>query len=161
MKKLVIRKINKEDNKELAGIIRDVLTEFDAPSEGTALEDVSIDRMSDFYGNDRSAYFVALQDGKLIGGCGIKQLEGADSGICELQKMYLKKESRGLGAGKKLLDTCLEFARSSAYRACYLETLPGMEAAYTMYSHAGFFPLTGRLGNTGHFSCDIWLYKDL
>ncbi len=156
-----IREIRKEDNKELATIIRSVLSEFAAPAEGTALQDPSLDQMFETYQGKKEIYFVAEAGGHLAGGCGVKELEGDRTGVCELQKMYLLSSARGRGIGKGLLEHCLAFAREAGYRGCYLETLPGMDRAYALYRKAGFVPVARRMGTTGHFSCDIWLYREL
>jgi len=156
-----IRRIQKEDNSELASLVRNVLREFNAPEEGTALQDDSLDSMFETYSLPGAAYFVAISDEQIIGGCGFAPLDGGDADICELQKMYLVKEARGQGTGRTLLKHCLDYARESGYRACYLETLPDMQRAHSLYLNAGFRILPQRIGSTGHFSCDIWMYKEL
>jgi len=161
MKALQIRLIQPGDNTFLAEIIRRVLAEFEAPAKGTAAEDSSLDRMYETYTVPGSAYFVLVEGSRVLGGCGFARLEGGDPDTCELQKMYLLEEARGRGAGRMLLEACLNYARENAYKGCYLETLPYMQKARELYLASGFVTLSARLGNTGHFSCDIWMYKEL
>lgn len=156
----MIRKIELKDNPALSVLIRSVLGEFAAPAEGTALQDPSLDHMYETYERERGVYFVVETDGRICGGCGVLPLEGGPGNVCELQKMYLLKDCRGRGYGKQLLEACLSFARENGFSACYLETLPGMDAARIMYDKAGFRQVNTRMGNTGHFSCDIWLLKE-
>jgi len=157
-----IRKINLKDNKEIAKIIRQVLVEMGVPKVGTAYEDKSLDIMYETY-NDlkRASYFVVEDDGRVIGGGGIAQLENESSKICELQKMYFLPQARGKGLGKKMINTCLEFAEEQGYEKCYLETMPYMEAARKLYKKIGFEDLCSPMGDTGHYSCEAWMIKDL
>lgn len=57
-----------------------------------------------------SLYLVAISEGSIGGGCGIAGFNGSRD-TCELRKLFLLRESRGLGAGKALVSECLEYAR--------------------------------------------------
>ncbi len=156
-----IREITPGDNKEVARLVREVLVELGVPKIGTAYADSTLD---DMFAQSRlpgTAYFVVEEDGKILGGAGIAPLEQGGEQICELQKMYFSKEARGRGIGSKMMETCLERAREFGYAQCYLETLPYMEAAQRLYKRYGFGPLDAPMGNTGHFSCTVWMLRDL
>ena len=43
----------------------------------------------------------------------------------------------------------------------HLETLPELDKAVGMYEKAGCKRLPERLGNSGHYSCIIWMLKEL
>lgn len=156
-----IRTIRLEDNAKLGNLVRKVLETLGVPKKGTAYEDKSLDTMHTTYLADRSAYFVAEDQGTLLGGAGIAQLQGADFAYCELQKMYLLPEARGRGIGTKLMENCLQFAKKEAYTHCYLETMPYMKAAQRLYLKFGFQPLTAAMGDTGHYNCQAWMLKAL
>lgn len=156
-----IRDIRKEDNAAVAEIIRFVLTEFSVPKEGTAFADLSLDAMYEEYNRSDSKYFVVENEGRILGGSGIFPLSGEESQICELQKMYFLEEIRGIGMGRRLIEHCLNQARLSGYKYCYLETLPKMTAAQELYKKTGFRYLHKPLGNTGHHACTVWMIKDL
>ena len=47
------------------------------------------------------------------------------------------------------------------YRQVYLETMPELSKAVSVYEKFGFRYLAGPMGNTGHFGCDVWMMKDL
>lgn len=161
MNTIEIREIHKNDNETVAALIRSVLLEHDVPKVGTAYADVALDYMFETYNVSRSAYFVAIVDGKIIGCAGIAPLANGDSEICELQKMYFLSEARGLGLGAAMMEKCLEQAKQFGFHQCYLETLPNMEAAQQLYRKKGFNYLEAPLGNTGHNSCPVWMIKDL
>ena len=158
---IVIREITKADDKQIATVIREVLVELGAPKVGTAYEDAALDCMTETYSNPKSIYFVIDADGKIIGGAGIAPLEAVEGNVCELQKMYFLPEARGTGLGSKMMQTCLEKAKALGFKQCYLETLPYMTSATKLYAKTGFTHLDKPLGNTGHYSCNVWMIKTL
>ncbi|PCI36033.1 MAG: GNAT family N-acetyltransferase [Flavobacteriaceae bacterium] len=153
--------IKKKDNKKIAAVIRAVLIEFNAPLEGTAYADPHLDELFETYERSRSIYYVIKKNGELVGGAGIMQLEATDKNICELQKMYFSPSVRGIGMGAKMMDLCLKFAKETGFGQCYLETLPYMKEAQLLYKKSGFNYIDNRIGKTGHYSCDVWMLKDL
>lgn len=156
-----IRKIKPEDNVKIARAIREVLIEYGVPKVGTAYEDESLDCMFETYDSEGKAYFLVDKQNEIYGGAGISPLENYNEDVCELQKMYFKSEIRGIGLGTKMMDTCLEFAKSAGFKKCYLETMPYMDDARKLYRKFGFETLPTSLGNTGHYSCTVWMIKDL
>ena len=158
---IVIREITIADNKQIAVVIRAVLIEFGVPKVGTAYADKTLDSMTEAYDKPTSAYFVVENNGEIIGGAGIAQLDNFEGNVCELQKMYFLPEARGLGLGRQMMDKCLEKAKSVGFEQCYLETLPYMEDARKLYAKVGFRSLDSRMGDTGHYSCNLWMLKDL
>jgi putative acetyltransferase len=158
---ITIRPIQEADNEIIASVIRSVLIEHDVPKVGTAYADVSLDRMFETYSAPRSRYFVVENDGKIIGGAGISQLENESQTICELQKMYFLSEARGLGVGSEMMEKCLAFAQSVGFEKCYLETMPYMHAAQKLYLRFGFVYIDKPMGCTGHTSCPVWMLKEL
>ncbi len=81
--------------------------------------------------------------------------------VCELKKLFLLPESRGLGLGRKLTEECLEFAKSQGYESCYLDTLKNMKSAIALYESLGFKHLEQPLAGTEHNGCDVWMLKQL
>ena len=161
MSEPIIRAIKKEDNTHLAEVIRKVLVDLGVPKIGTAYADKALDCMFETYQGDRSVYFVVEENGTIIGGAGIAALENYDGNICELQKMYFTPIARGKGLGSKMIKKCLEKAKSLNFESCYLETMPYMNAAKELYKKNGFKNLDKPLGNTGHYSCNVWMLKKL
>jgi len=161
MNAIIIREIQKADNIAIAKVIRDVLIEHTVPKVGTAYADPSLDFMFENYSEEKSAYFVVENEGKIIGGAGIAPLENGPKEICELQKMYFLSEARGLGLGAKLMEVCMEKARQFEFEKCYLETMPYMTNAQNLYKKSGFEYLDKPLGNTGHNACPVWMLKEL
>lgn len=161
MSKIVIREIQSKDNQQIAAVIREVFINDNYPKTGTAFADKQLDFMFETYDKEKAIYFVIENDGKIIGGAGISQLDNADSNICELQKMYFLNEARGKGLGFKIIQMCLEKAKEFGFEKCYLETLPQMKTAQHLYIKSGFEYINAPMGNTAHTSCPVWMIKQL
>ncbi|TVZ25373.1 putative acetyltransferase [Gillisia sp. Hel_I_86] len=156
-----IREIQPKDNQSVAKVVRKVLVEMGVPKIGTAYEDKSLDDMFTTYDHDKMQYFVVEENGEIIGGAGIAPLANADATICELQKMYFLPIARGRGIGAAMMNTCLHYAKAEGYKQCYLETLPYMENARSLYNRTGFRNLEKPMGDTGHYNCTMWMIKYL
>jgi putative acetyltransferase len=156
-----IRKIEERDNRELAELIRTVFREFKIDKPGTVYFDPTTDDLFKLFRTPLSEYWVAEENGKLAGGCGIFPTPGLSQGCAELVKFYLLASQRGKGLGKHLLEKSIVSAKSLGYNQLYLESFPELERAIGLYIRAGFKFIPGPLGNSGHFGCNIWMTKDL
>jgi putative acetyltransferase len=156
-----IRTIQFADNKGLALVIRSTMAEFGVNKPGTVYFDKTTDRLFELFQKSGSIYYVALDNDNIIGGAGIFPSEGLPEKTCELVKMYLIPEARGTGLGKRLLDKCLEFAKSFGYEQLYIETMPELRKAIAMYGRFGFRKLALPMGSTGHYGCEVWMIRDI
>lgn len=161
MEDFIIREIKSTDNIAIAKVIRDVFEELNVPKVGTAYEDKATDEMFENFQKPTSAYYVVEHQNKVVGGAGIAKLDNYDGNVCELQKMYFAPIARGKGMGKLLIEKCLQTAVDFGFESCYLETMPYMHAAKAVYKRNGFKNLEKPLGNTGHYSCSVWMLKKL
>jgi putative acetyltransferase len=161
MEGLVIRTIEPGDNPFLSRIIKETLAEFGANHPGTVYFDASTDALAEVFQREGSIYFVAILNGKIVGGGGIYPTEGLDPDTCELVKMYLLPEARGKGLGKLLIEKCIAWARKTGYKNVYLESMPELKKALEVYAKNGFSYLSGPLGNSGHTGCSLWMLKQL
>lgn len=156
---MIIREIEEKDNKQVESLIRTCLIEFGANKPGCAWSDPNLGCFYQVYKVEKSKYWVAEENGRIVAGCGIGALPSVED-VCELQKMYSLKEVRGSGIASKLLELSLEFARKH-YKRCYLETFDNMEAAKRFYEKNGFTKLKRPLIETEHYACDVWYIKNL
>jgi putative acetyltransferase len=160
---MFLRKIEERDNEAIAAIVKNVMTEFKADPKTTILGDPRLMTMYQNYQDAGAAYYVAELNGKIIGGAGIKRLDGSEETdrVCELQRMFLLSEARGKGLGKALMVRCIEDAKKLGYRTIYLESLSNMHQALALYRSFGFKETDGPLGNTGHGGCDVNMTLDI
>jgi len=161
MTKINIRPIQPADNPDLALIVRNTLAEFGAANPGTVYFDSTTDALFELFQVPKAAYFVAEANGKILGGGGIYPTEGLPDGTCELVKMYLLPEGRGIGLGRTLIEKCLETAKGNGFQQVYLETLNELHLALKIYAKFGFEYLCAPMGNTKHFGCGLWMLKKL
>jgi putative acetyltransferase len=156
-----LRKIEKRDNRGIAELIRSVFREFGIDRPGTVYFDPTTDDLYSLFMESGSVYWIAEDGDRMIGGCGIYPTPGLPEGYAELVKFYLLPEYRGKGIGRMLMEQNIESARNLGYNQLYLESMPELRKAIGMYEKAGFRFIPGRLGNSGHFNCDIWMVRDL
>lgn len=160
-KKIYIRDIEQKDNPLLASVVRNTLAEFGANHPGTVYYDATTDSLFEFFQKKNAAYFIAELNEKLVGGAGIYPTEGLPEDTCELVKMYLLPEARGIGLGKTLIENCIAKAMENDFKRIYLESMPELSQALNVYAKFGFEYLSKPMGNTGHFGCSLWMLKEL
>jgi putative acetyltransferase len=156
-----IEPIEQQDNPAIASLIREVLTEFGANKPGTVFTDPTTDDLFALFQTPKSHYFIAKENGKIIGGCGIYPTSGLPQDCVELVKLYVARSHRSIGLGKQLMERSISAAVSEGYRELYLETLPELHIAVGLYEHLGFEYLDKPYGDSGHFACDLWMRKPL
>lgn len=156
---LKIEEVSTQHDHALCLVIKQVGEEYGAVGDGFGPSDAEVENMSHYYTKaNHSLYMVAILDGKVVGGCGVAPF-GDDNTTCELKKLFLLEQSRGLGLGKKLTLACLEFAKQQGFTQCYLDTLSNMDSAVRLYEKLGFEHLPKPLEGTIHNSCDVWMLK--
>src|SRR4030095_16690199 len=156
-----IREIRSTDNKVLASIVRNTLAEFGANHPGTVYYDPTTDNLFELFQKPGAIYFVAEMEGGIAGGSGIYPSDGLPADTCELVKMYLVPAVRGKGLGRLLIEKSIEFAKQAGYKKIYIETMPELTKAMTIYERFGFKYLDGPMGNTGHTGCSVWMLLEI
>lgn len=135
-----LRPITKNDNMEMAYIVRHNLEHFGLDIPGTAYYDPELDSLSDYYdaNPEKRAYYVAVNENKkIIGGVGVAEFSGFEK-CAELQKLYLADCEKGKGYGNLLIEKALEIATSFEYSKIYLETHSKLVSALALYKKFGF-----------------------
>ena len=156
-----IRTVEQTDNEALAKLIRTTLKEFGADHPGTVYYDENTDHLFEIFQTSCSIYFVAEFNNEIVGGGGIYPTQGLPKDTCELVKMYLYPHARGIGLGKLLIQKCIDYAKEAGYKNIYLETMPELQQALKTYEKFGFKYIDHPMGNSGHFGCDLWMFKQL
>lgn len=70
--------------------------------------------------------------------CGCAALQAITSETCEMKRLYVQPEQRGIGLGRLLIQRVLDEARAIGYLRICLDTLPSMTQAAAMYLALGF-----------------------
>ena len=81
------------------------------------------------------ALLIATRDEELAGSIAMR---GIDSRVCEMKRLYVCPEFRGLGVGRELAVAIIDAAKGKGYQHMRLDTLPGMDDAQRLYRNLGF-----------------------
>lgn len=98
------------------------------------LKDADLKDINSYYLSKDGAFFVGIDNGRVVGTAGVRKLE---ENMCEIRRIYLKKEYRGKGNGEKLFLAALNFAEKNCAGAL-LKTDPALKKAINMYLKHGF-----------------------
>ncbi|KAF2034173.1 acyl-CoA N-acyltransferase [Setomelanomma holmii] len=81
---------------------------------------------------------LRTEDEENVIGCVALRAFPAPTPTCELKRLYLTPESRGMGVSKVLMDEVLRRARELRYKEMLLDTLSSMTAAKRLYEGYAF-----------------------
>jgi ribosomal protein S18 acetylase RimI-like enzyme len=91
------------------------------------------------YAAPRGSLLLATVFGEAAGCCALRPLEGVDyANACEMKRLYVRPQFRGLGLGRSLAEAILDQARQAGFDCVLLDTLDDMEAARALYDDLGF-----------------------
>ncbi len=88
------------------------------------------------YAPPHGALILALRDGTP---CGCVALRRIDDSTCEMKRLYVRPDCRGLKIGVELVRRIIQEAEARGYKAMRLDTLrTRMESAISLYEGFGF-----------------------
>ena len=154
-KEFTLASIEPQDNAALAHLITSVLKEHNCNKSRLCSSDVELQAMYEAYQQKGCAYFVIKKGAKVAGGAGIASLQNPKTDVCELRKICLAPNARGLGLDDLLIDACLREAKKQGYRFCIafciaMITEKNAEAE-ELYLRHGFIRKASQNDNRGHF----------
>lgn len=90
------------------------------------------------YGPPGGALILALVGGKEAGCIALRKIS---DDICEMKRLYVRSEYRGLGIGRKLIAKLISEAKNLDYKYIRLDTLSTMKEAQNLYLSLGFYDI--------------------
>ncbi len=91
------------------------------------------------YKPPRGILQLAWVGGNVAGCCALRPLDGVDYvNAAEMKRLFVRPTHCGLGVGRLLAESTLDFARGVGYSTVFLDTLSDMETARALYVDLGF-----------------------
>ncbi|MBU1319458.1 MAG: GNAT family N-acetyltransferase [candidate division Zixibacteria bacterium] len=97
--------------------------------------DSELEELPGDYAPPSGRLFLATVDSLAAGCVALRRLSGV---VCEMKRLYVRPEFRGLAIGRQLVEAIVKEGREAGYRAMRLDTLASMEAARNIYRSLGF-----------------------
>ena len=86
-----------------------------------------------------SGTLLLAMDGEKAMGCGaLRRIGPIVDSTCEMKRLYVRPEARGLDLGKRIAKQLIQEAVRLGYAAMVLDTLDRLEAAIQLYRSLGF-----------------------
>jgi putative acetyltransferase len=133
-----IRLATNQDKEEIQKIVFGVLSEYGLKNDPLGTDSDLNDIEKNYIEKGGTFVVVENDSNQILGTGGLFYLK---PGVCELRKMYLLKETRGKGIGKKMMDYLLAKARELGFERIELETASVLKEAINLYIHYGFRPI--------------------
>lgn len=158
--KFVIREANREGD---LGWVLFVHGEFYFSEYNWKVEAISSSLIAQFansHNRIKERGWIAEVDNNRVG-CVFCTI-GENEQTAQLRLLFLSEEGRGLGIGKQLLETCINFARNADYDRICLWTHEPLTVARKLYASYGFKELESEVHHKfgielKSFNCELKL----
>lgn len=108
------------------------------------------------YGPPAGRLYLACQEEHPAGCIGLRKMDEAS---CEMKRLYVRQIYRGQSIGRRLIEKIIDDARKIGYQYMFLDTLPFLQTAISMYREYGFYEIP-RYNDSPMTSC-IYMKLDL
>lgn len=100
--------------------------------------------LATIYAPTQGCLLLARTNQEWSGCVAIRQQRAA---ICEMKRLYVKPQYRGMGLGRLLAESVIRSAQKLGYSQIVLDTLPSMIEAQSLYASLGFREVEGYYPN--------------
>jgi putative acetyltransferase len=130
----VIELAQVEDIPAVIQLIGEVYTEYGFIFE-PAEELTDLFAFERHYVEPHGAFFVARQNGRIVGSIGVERLA---TNRAELHRLYLEKNLRGYGFGRALVEAAIAWCREKGITHLMLWSDTRFDRAHALYERMGF-----------------------
>ena len=131
---ITIRRAETEDQRQVKDLVQEIMgREFGDQTNAYPTND--IENILDAYGGLGEAFFVALDEARVIGTVAIKK---EDNRVALMRRLFVAASHRNQKIGLHLIDTVLEFCDEMGYQEIVFKTTSRMEAANKTCQKRGF-----------------------
>ena len=102
-----------------------------------------------------AGFWCLFDEDDIIGTVAVKRLSDTD---CELKGLYVYEKHHGMGLGRRLAETAVDFARDSGFERIVLDTVSTYDKALRLYKKMGFRTID-RYNNNER--ADVFMMKEL
>jgi len=106
------------------------------------LQNFSIEALEKNFEEPNAKFFIAWNDDEAVAYCKLRTVEEpvALRGLkhLELERIYVKQEWKRVGIGKRLLQTCIDFAKQKNFDVLWLGVWEHNQKALDFYTKMGF-----------------------
>ena len=127
-----IMRFSADRNNEVKQFVLKVLAEEGFGYDN--LKDLDLDDINGYYLQNGGMFFIGIHDGEIIGTSAVYRKKEIK---CEIKRIYVKKEFRGMGYGKDLFFHALDYAIDEC-QIIMLKTDRSLVKAINMYLKFGF-----------------------
>lgn len=111
----------------------DLKQEFESYIKRSLLEEMN--RVNDYYAQNNGSFWVAEQNGQIVGMFGLEQYGEQD---IELRRMYVSPNARRQGIAQLMLQFAEETCKNEGANHLHLSTSELQPAALSLYKRSGF-----------------------
>jgi putative acetyltransferase len=138
-----IRELVADDVVGVARLVVSTLAEFGFTSQVGGVES-DLGAVLEHYRAPAAGFWVAEEDGAIVGTVAIRPKDGGEGSTCELKRLYVRADCRGTGLGERLYRHAEAFARAAGYERIWLDSSRRFEKAHRLYVRHGFALIESR-----------------
>jgi putative acetyltransferase len=113
---------------------REYWQSFDLPIDFQGFG-AELESLPGVYGVEGGVLLLSRYNNEPAGTIALRRLDPKSG---EVKRLYLRRQFRGLGLGRRLLEAIVDRAAALGYQCLFADTLPSMTDALRLYERAGF-----------------------
>ena len=130
----MVREFKSKDANDVKKMILTILKK-EYPFDRSAYADSDINDIKGTYFGNRNTFFVCDKNSHVIGTAGIKK---DTEKTALLRRIFVKKENRGQGCAKELVNKCIDFCKDHGYKEIVFRATDKMKQAMSLVQKSGF-----------------------